>query len=85
VSAQVFKHDLAHEQLRKLPRAGMWNRWNGKVTIRCPVCYGAPSGDAHAISKDGVVSPSFVCKGPGCYYREFVTLDGYTASSEVTP
>jgi hypothetical protein len=77
----TFNKDAKHEALGKAPRQGMWNRNNGHIVLRCPVCKNTPSFDAHTIADDGTVSPSFVCTAPACTFHDFVKLENFTKAA----
>lgn len=70
----------------KLPRAlnggrapGTWKpaSGGGKANITCPECHGSMSLNHHAVSNEGLVSPSLVCPNHHCTFAEWVHLDAW--------
>lgn len=66
------------------PPAGYWKKLVPQVVQRfkaeltCPFGHGMVLKN-HSIDSDGLVSPSVVCKSPGCQFHEFVILDKWAA------
>lgn len=69
-----------------LPPPMMWKachprtRATFKAELTCDNGH-AVSLKGHAISADGVVSPSVVCLAQGCDFHDFVRLEGWTAGA----
>lgn len=60
-------------------RRGTWrNAGGGPPWLCCPLCGGVGRlDDGHAITSDGLVTPSVACHAAGCGFHAEIRLEGW--------